>query len=217
VIADEVYEHMVYEGEMVRVASLPGMWPRTVSVGSAGKTFSVTGWKLGWAHGPRHLIKNCQVAHQHVLYVCPTPLQEAVARTTEKELDRLDSPSCYFSSISRDLGKKRDLLVDILRTAGMVPVVPQGGYFVLADWSPLAHRVDLSGEHDLQADYRFAKYLTKQHGLQGIPPSPFFSKENKGIAESYIRFCFIKTDEKLEQARSILSCWGTGNSHEIGH
>ena len=71
----------VFEGsEMVRMATLPDMWDRTITIGSAGKTFSVTGWKLGWAVGPQHLIRNCQVVHQNCVYTCPTPLQDAVAR-----------------------------------------------------------------------------------------------------------------------------------------
>ena len=80
-ISDDVYEHMVFDNaEMIRIATLPGMWERTVTIGSAGKTFSVTGWKLGWAVGPKHLIGNCQVVHQNCVYTCPTPIQEAVAR-----------------------------------------------------------------------------------------------------------------------------------------
>ena len=75
------YNMKVFEGsEMIRVATLPGMWDRTITIGSAGKTFSVTGWKLGWAIGPEHLIRNCQVVHQNCVYACPTPTQEVVAR-----------------------------------------------------------------------------------------------------------------------------------------
>ncbi len=80
-ISDDVYEHMVYDNnEMIRIATLPDMWERTITIGSAGKTFSVTGWKLGWACGPQNLLRNCQVAHQNCVYACPTPIQEAVAR-----------------------------------------------------------------------------------------------------------------------------------------
>merc|ERR1711890_183180 len=107
--------------------------------------------------------------------------------------------------MGRDLRKKRDRLAMILEEAGMVAVVPEGGYFILADWSPLADRLDLSQEDDPQADYRFAKYLSKSRGVQGIPPSPFFSTEHKYIAHNYIRFRFIKTDDKLEKAREILT------------
>jgi len=87
----------VFEGsEMIRMATLPDMWERTITIGSAGKTFSVTGWKLGWAVGPSNLIGNCQIVHQNAVYTCPTPIQEAVARGFELELARMDSPECYF-------------------------------------------------------------------------------------------------------------------------
>jgi len=207
-ISDDVYEHMVFEqSKMVRVATMPGMWDRTITIGSAGKTFSVTGWKLGWAYGPAHLIRNCGVVHQNCVYACPTPLQEAVARAFEVELGRLASPDCYFTSISVDLARKRDYVVEMLEEVGMSPVVPEGGYFIMADWSALAGKVDLSSETDPQRDYRFVKWLTKNRGLQGIPPSAFFCQEHKGIGEDYIRFCFIKHEDSLKKARSILTSW----------
>ena len=136
VISDDVYEHMVFDdNEMIRIATLPDMYERTITIGSAGKTFSVTGWKLGWAVGPEHLLWNCQVAHQNCVYACPTPIQEAVARAFEKELARLDSPDCYFKSIAVDLQQRRDLIASILTEAGLTPVIPEGGYFIMADWS----------------------------------------------------------------------------------
>ena len=188
-ISDDVYEHMVFDAnKMVRVASLPGMWDRTITIGSAGKTFSVTGWKLGWAYGPANLIKNCGVVHQNCVYACPTPIQEAVARGFEKEMGRLESEECYFRSISKDLASKRDFCVEMLEEVGMHPVVPEGGYFIMADWSSLTDRIDLSSESDPQRDYRFVKWLTKNRGLQGIPPSAFFCQEHKSIGEDYIRY-----------------------------
>ena len=136
VISDDVYEHMVFDqNEMIRIATLPDMWDRTITIGSAGKTFSVTGWKLGWALGPAHLLKNCQVAHQNCVYACPTPIQEAVARAFELELGRLDNPECYFRSIATDLQDRRDSIASFLLEAGLTPVVPEGGYFIMADWS----------------------------------------------------------------------------------
>jgi len=207
-ISDDVYEHMLYDGnEMVRVATIPGMWERTITIGSAGKTFSVTGWKLGWAFGPQQLIRNCQVVHQNCVYACPTPIQEAVARAFEKEMGRLDSPECYMKSISADLVSKRDFIAETLREVGMKPVIPEGGYFIMADWSDLADKIDLSSENDTQRDYRFVKWLSKNRKLQGIPPSAFFSQPHKHIGENYIRFCFIKHDNSLEKAREILRKW----------
>jgi len=207
-ISDDVYEHMIFDDrEMVRVATLPGMWDRTITIGSAGKTFSVTGWKLGWAYGPEHLLKNCQVVHQNCVYACPTPIQEAVARAFELEMTRLNTPDCYFKSISVDLAAKRDFLARVLTEVGMKPVIPEGGYFIMANWKDLADRVDLSSEHDLQRDYRFVKWLSKNRKLQGIPPSAFFSQAHKYIGEDYIRFCFIKHDESLKKAEEILTKW----------
>jgi len=207
-ISDDVYEHMVYDDhKMIRVAELPGMWDRTITIGSAGKTFSVTGWKLGWAYGPEHLVKNCQVVHQNCVYACPTPIQEAVARAFELEMTRLDSPECYFRSISVDLASKRDFIGRVLRDVGMKPVIPEGGYFMMANWKDLAHKIDLSSESDEQRDYRFVKWLSKNRKLQGIPPSAFFSQPHKYIGEDYIRFCFIKHDDSLKKAEEILTNW----------
>jgi len=207
-ISDDVYEHMVYDSnKMIRVATLPGMWDRTITIGSAGKTFSVTGWKLGWAYGPQNLIRNCGVVHQNCVYACPTPLQEAVARAFEKELGRLDDPQCYFRSISEDLKSKRDFVASMLADVGMKPVVPEGGYFIMADWSGLVDKVDLGSESDPRRDYRFVKWLTKNRKLQGIPPSAFFSEDHKSIGENYIRFCFIKHEDSLKKAKEILTDW----------
>ena len=160
------------------------------------------------------------MAHQNCVYACPTPIQEAVARAFELELKRIESPECYFTSISVDLQKRRDMIVNILEEAGLPPVVPEGGYFIMADWTPLSRsilrllkliitfllelctnaaflflveeKVDLSSENDAQSDFRFAKWLSKNKGLQGIPPTAFFSEPHKNIGENYIRFCFIK-------------------------
>ncbi|QQP35627.1 Kynurenineoxoglutarate transaminase 3like, partial [Caligus rogercresseyi] len=193
-ISDDVYEHMVFDdNKMIRMATIPGM-----------KTFSVTGWKLGWALGPQHLIRNCQIVHQNCVYTCPTPIQEAVARGLEREMERLESPECYFKSISRDLQEKRDYIARVLKDIGMNPVIPEGGYFILADWSAFKDKVDLSSETDKRMDYKFVKWLLKNRKLQGIPPSAFFIEDHKHIGESFIRLCFIKHNDSLQKAEEIL-------------
>ncbi|XP_043377018.1 kynurenine--oxoglutarate transaminase 3 isoform X2 [Chelonia mydas] len=102
--SDEVYEWLVYKGNKhIKIATLPGMWERTITIGSAGKTYSVTGWKLGWSIGPQHLIKHLQVVQQNTLYACPTPLQEALAQALWIDFKRMDDPDCYFYSLSREL------------------------------------------------------------------------------------------------------------------
>ncbi|XP_037078994.1 kynurenine--oxoglutarate transaminase 3-like [Pollicipes pollicipes] len=206
-VSDEVYEWMVFApAEHVRIAGLPGMWERTITVGSAGKTFSVTGWKLGWAYGPASLVRNMQVVHQNTLYACNTPLQEALARSFEHELSLMGQPECYFTSLAEELLAKRDFMARFLTDCGMTPIVPEGGYFMIADWTSLdKKKIDLSpyapGKPD---DHRFVYWLVHHHKLQGIPPSSFYSDEHKSLGENYIRFCFIKDDKNLEKAEGIL-------------
>lgn len=202
-LMDEVYEWLVYEPlSHIRVASMPRFWDRTVTVGSAGKTFSVTGWKLGWAYGPAHLLRPMQLLHQNTIYVCPTPIQEAVAIGFETEIARLGTEQSYWKELARDLKTKRDLLTRALVSADMGPTVPDGGYFMLADFSRL--KPDLSSETDQMLDYKFVKWLTKNHKLQGIPPSAFYSPPHKHLAQHLIRFCFIKRKETFEEAERIL-------------
>ncbi|KAH8337280.1 kynurenine aminotransferase [Drosophila kikkawai] len=207
-VSDEVYEWLVFDGaEHIRICTLPGMWDRTITLGSAGKTFSVTGWKIGWAYGPAQLIRNLQMVHQNSVYTCPTPLQEGVARSFEVELARLGKPESYFLSLPRELKQKRDYMAKFLSDAGMRPTIPEGGYFMLADWSPLANKVDLSSEPDKHRDYKFTKWMTKNMGLQGIPPSAFYSEPNKPLGEDFVRYCFIKKQENLDKAAELLAKW----------
>uniref|UniRef100_A0A1A9WRS4 Aminotransferase class I/classII large domain-containing protein n=1 Tax=Glossina brevipalpis TaxID=37001 RepID=A0A1A9WRS4_9MUSC len=207
-LSDEVYEWMVYDGnEHIRICTLPDMWERTITIGSAGKTFSVTGWKIGWAYGPSNLIKNLQMVHQNSVYTCPTPLQEAVARSFELELNRLNSAESYFHSLPAELRKKRDFMAQFLQDSGMKPTVPEGGYFMLADWTNLEKQIDLNSEPDKYRDYKFTKWMTKNMGLQGIPPSAFYGEPHKKLGENFVRYCFIKKQENLEKAAQLLKKW----------
>jgi kynurenine--oxoglutarate transaminase/cysteine-S-conjugate beta-lyase/glutamine--phenylpyruvate transaminase len=208
VVSDEVYAHQVFEPiKHIRICTLPDMWERTLTIGSAGKTFSVTGWKLGWTYGPKNLIRNMQLVHQNSVYTCATPLQEAVARGFELELERFNSSESYLNSLAVELKEKRDTMATFLTEAGFEPTIPEAGYFMIADWSHLADKVDLSNENDTLKDYRFTKWMTKNISLQGIPPSAFYTKENKKLGEDYVRFCYFKKDETLQQASDILKNW----------
>lgn len=128
---------LYFTNKCIFLATLPGMWERTITIGSAGKTFSVTGWKTGWAYGPANLIRNLQVVHQNSVYTCTTPIQEAIALGFEKEFPRLGQTDCYFVSLPKELEPKRNYMADFLREVGMNPTVPEGGYFMVADWTPL--------------------------------------------------------------------------------
>ncbi|XP_056647722.1 kynurenine aminotransferase-like [Diorhabda sublineata] len=207
-ISDEVYEWIVYKpNKHIRIATLPDMWERTITIGSAGKTFSVTGWKLGWAICPANLMKNLQTIHQTSIYTGVTPIQEACAVGFELEMERLGTDECFFVSLPKELEAKRDFMAKFLLDVGMKPIIPEGGYFMLADWTPLEGKIDLNSENDPEKDYRATKWMTKNIGLQGIPPSAFYGPDNKKLGENYIRYCFIKKDENLQKAAEILKKW----------
>ncbi|XP_035997475.1 kynurenine--oxoglutarate transaminase 3 isoform X2 [Fundulus heteroclitus] len=207
--SDEVYEWLVYKGHQhVKIATLPGMWDRTITIGSAGKTFSVTGWKLGWSIGPEHLIKHLQTVMQNTLYTCATPLQEAVAQGLLQNYKLMGQPDCYFSSLAAELEAKRDRLAAILQEAGMTPVIPEGGYFMLVDVTPLNQDLSHMGE-DEAYDYKFVKWMIQEKKLAAIPVTAFVGEESKKQFEKYIRLCFIKEDSTLEAAGNILRNWRT--------
>lgn len=205
--SDEVYEWLVYKGgQHVKIATLPGMWDRTITIGSAGKTFGVTGWKLGWSIGPEHLIKHLQTVMQNTLYTCPTPLQEALAQGLLRDYELMGHPDCYFSSLAVELEVKRDRLAGILRDVGMSPIVPEGGYFMVVDVTPL--NTDLSHMTDDEAyDYKFVRWMVKEKKLAAIPVTAFCGEASRSQFEKYIRLCFIKQDSTLEAAERILKNW----------
>ncbi|KAH3799290.1 kynurenine--oxoglutarate transaminase 3-like isoform X2 [Dreissena polymorpha] len=208
-IADEVYEWMIYRGHKhIKIATLPGMWDRTITVGSAGKTFSATGWKLGWAVGPQPLIKTLMVLHQNSIYTCPTPIQEAVAAGLDYEISVFeDEEKCYLKSLAlKELAPKRDALAQVLTEVGLTPTVPEAGYFMMADISKINVDIPDDGTDD-PFDFKFIRWMTKNKKLSAIPPTAFYSQEHKHLGEKFVRFCFIKKDETLEAAAKVLRDW----------
>jgi kynurenine--oxoglutarate transaminase/cysteine-S-conjugate beta-lyase/glutamine--phenylpyruvate transaminase len=141
-------------------ATLPGMWERTLTIGSAGKVFAITGVKIGWTIGPEELIRKCAIVHANSIYCCPTFFQEVVARCFERENNHLEHPDCYYKQLPRELLPKRDYLAKFLIDVGLEPVIPQGGYFILADISKLATQFE-TDEHECK-DVKFVKYLVKE-------------------------------------------------------
>jgi aspartate/methionine/tyrosine aminotransferase len=181
VVADEVYEHLVFEGEHVSIASLPGMWERTVTLSSLGKTFSLTGWKVGWAVGPAHLTDAVRAAHQFITFAVPTPLQHGAVAA-------LEAPAEYFIDFVAGYRRRRDVLVEGLAAAGFGVQPPQGTYFVLADHTPFGFADDVT----------FARHLTTQIGVGAIPPSAFYDDPDDGA--TLIRFAFCQPEEVLVEA-----------------
>ena len=182
VVTDEVYEHLTFDGaEHVPVATLPGMRERTLTISSAGKTFSTTGWKVGWVTGPAEAVAAVRAVKQFLTYVGSGPFQPAVAAG-------LGLADEVYSGLAASLAGKRDRLVDGLRRAGMAVSVPRGTYFVIADAAPLGATDALSFCHELPA----------RAGVVGVPVSVFH--DDVDAARTLVRFAFCKRDEVLDEA-----------------
>ncbi|GAB4551395.1 MAG: methionine aminotransferase [Anaerolineae bacterium] len=191
-ITDEVYEHLTFDHHLhTRLATLPEMANRAVSISSLGKTFSVTGWKIGWAVGAPELIESINRAHQFITYSVATPLQAAVAAA-------LSLPDSYYADLRLEFQRKRDYLLQILNNAGFEPSVPQGGYFVMANWRNVAPQT-------VQDDVQFAEWLIQEVGVACIPPSAFYREQDKHMVRHLARFALCKRDETLHAAAERLS------------
>ena len=188
VVSDEVYEHLVFDGEHVPIATLPGMAGRTVTISSAAKSFSFTGWKIGWATGSPELVAAVRTAKQFLTYVSGGPFQYAVA-------EALALPDRYFRDTAADLRAKRDLLADGLAKAGFAVYPPAGTYFITTDVRPL-------GEPD---GIRFCRELPQRAGVVAIPSAVFYDNREEGLSQ--VRFAFCKKEEVLRDALARLSRW----------
>ncbi|MGW1074011.1 pyridoxal phosphate-dependent aminotransferase [Streptomyces sp. NPDC002537] len=182
VISDEVYEHLVFDdAEHIPLASLPGMRERTVTIGSAGKTFSFTGWKVGWATAPAALVTAVRSAKQFLTFVSSGPFQYAIA-------EALRLPDDYFAGFRADLRAKRDLLATGLTEAGFTVYRPAGTYFITTDIRPL-------GETD---GFAFCHALPGRAGVVAIPNAVFY--DNRAEGTPFVRFAFCKRTAVLEDA-----------------
>jgi N-succinyldiaminopimelate aminotransferase len=186
VITDEVYEHLVFDdAEHLPLASFPGMRGRTVSIGSAGKTFSFTGWKVGWVTAAPDLVAAVRSAKQFLTYVSSGPFQYAVA-------EALALPDTYFEAFRTDMRAKRDLLATGLTEAGFEVFRPAGTYFITTDIRPL-------GESD---GFAFCRSLPERAGVVAIPNAVFYDHREAGAP--FVRFAFCKQTGVLEEAAKRL-------------
>jgi N-succinyldiaminopimelate aminotransferase len=179
VITDEVYEHLIFDGEHIPMATLPGMLERTVTISSAGKTFSLTGWKVGWVCAPAGLLRRVKSVKQFLTYVASGPFQYAIA-------EALRSDAEYYRAVAAELKAKRDLLTDGLIMQGFSVFVPQSTYFAT---------IDVGG--DAQS---WCRRLPASAGVVGIPTRVFYDTD----IDRYVRFAFCKKDEVLNKALSRL-------------
>ncbi|WP_394252421.1 aminotransferase class I/II-fold pyridoxal phosphate-dependent enzyme [Arthrobacter pityocampae] len=188
IVTDEVYEHLTFGAEYVPIASLPGAAGRTLSISSAGKTFSVTGWKIGWLSGPADLVAQVRTVKTFLTYTSGTPFQGAVAQG-------LALPDEFFAQVAGTLRKKRDLLGEGLRAAGFDVVEPQGTFFTMVDAAPLG----IEDATDL------ARRLPALIGVAAIPVAMFCHAEGAEHTRSMLRFAFCKKFDVIEEGAQRLA------------
>lgn len=188
-ITDEVYDRIVYDGHRhLPLATLPGMWERTLTINSTGKTFSMTGWKIGYAIGPASLNAALRAVHQFVTFASATPFQEAMAVAMESA-----AGDGYYAELTAAYTRRRDLLRGALEAAGLPTLPVAGGYFLMADIAPFGFADDVA----------FCRWLTGEVGVAAVPPSAFY--RDPANAPPLARFCFAKTDETLRRAAERLA------------
>ncbi len=190
IVTDEVYEHLVFGAPHTPIATLPGAAERTLSISSGGKTFSATGWKIGWVTGPAPLVDAVLTVKQFLTYVNGTPFQHAIAAG-------LALPDAFFTGIADTLRSKRDLLGDGLRAAGFDVSDPAGTYFTVADAAPLL------AEGEDAAD--FCRGLPERAGVVAIPLTAFASPANRSEYTSLVRFAACKRVEVIAEASARLA------------
>ncbi|CAH0477154.1 unnamed protein product [Peronospora belbahrii] len=200
IISDEVYEHIVFDGNKhIRIANMDGMWERTLTISSAGKTFSVTGWKVGWAIGPSNLIKGVCLANNWIQFSVATPLQEAVANMLELAENPYKEFPTFYAFVADQYKQKRDRLSRALMDVNIIPITPEGGIFLYSDISAVKVPKDFI-RTKMTYDWAFCRWLTIAKGVTAIPTSAFFCHANQTKGSRWARFAFCKTDEDIEEA-----------------
>ncbi|MFA5584068.1 MAG: methionine aminotransferase [Bacteriovoracaceae bacterium] len=182
VLSDEVYEFLLFDGaQHIPMATLNEMKERTITISSAGKTFGLTGWKVGWICANPEVSKACRLVHQYVTFSVTTPIQEAIA-------EGLKSLETYVPEFQARYQKKRDLFYKELTNLGFEFPIPRGTYFMMV---PIRNKTELK-------DVDYAMKLIRENKVATVPPSAFYMKSSEG--ENYLRFCFAKKEETLKEA-----------------
>jgi aspartate/methionine/tyrosine aminotransferase len=185
-ITDEIYEFITYDGvQHIPIATLPGMADRTITISGMSKTFSVTGWRLGYAIAAEDLMVSVRKAHDFMSVCAATPLQHAAIAALNLHDD-------YYAKMRADYTWRRDYMIEALREVGFKPVVPQGAYYTMTDFSAISDQDDIS----------FGLRMAKEIGVACVPGSPFFSRPE--LSKTIVRFAFCKKRETLELARERL-------------
>ena len=184
-ITDEVYEDITFGPDHLRLANFDGMWDRTLTLSSIGKTYSLTGWKVGWAIGPQELTRGVRAAHQFMTFTTPTPVQHGAVAA-------LRAPARFYHDLRADYLAKRELLVEALAATDLVPYPPAGTYFVMADHTA----------YGFADDRAFCLHLVETAGVAAIPPSSFYHRPEDGA--NLVRLAFCKDEATLGEAANRL-------------
>jgi aminotransferase len=186
-ISDEIYEHIIYDGQQhIPIATIPGMSDRTITINGLSKTYSVTGWRVGWTISPPSVTGAIRKVHDFLTVGAPAPLQAAGAVA-------LGLPDQYYGKMAAGYQRRRDMLVDILEKHHFTCYKPLGAYYIMTDISSFGFRDDVE----------FVRYLIKDIGVAGVPGSSFYKDPSKGRTQ--LRFCFCKKDETLFAADARLA------------
>ena len=192
IVTDEVYEHLRYDGAHTPLATLPGAGERTLTVSAASKTFSATGWRVGWVSGPPALIQGVCAVKTYMSHSAAAPLQHAVAQA-------LAFPPEFFRQLTEDYRRRRDVVVAGLREAGLDPAVPEGTFFAVAD---VSDHYAPAGASDAAG---LAEYWAREAGVVGIPVAAFAGERNRGLYTDWLRLAFCKRVDVLRQAMASLA------------
>ncbi|KAJ7499040.1 pyridoxal phosphate-dependent transferase [Mycena latifolia] len=203
VMADEVYDCLTFDGkEHVRIANLPGMWDRTVTVGSAGKAFAATGWRVGWLIGPASIIRPTLAATTRIVFCTNSPLQEAAAAGLEQAEQR-----GYFATQRAEYTARRAILTEAFDKLGLTYTLPEGSYFILLDISNVKFPEDYPFPPSVLGrgrDFKACWFIALEIGVSSIPVSEFYCEEHANIGEAYARFAFCKDTDTLQKAAERL-------------
>ena len=192
VISDEVYEHLIFDNKKhIPIATLPGMFERTITISSGGKSFNTTGWKIGWACAPAPLIAATRMAKQLFTFAGGSPFQPAIAAG-------LRLPDQYFQALASDLQHKRDVLMSALDACGLAPITPEGTYFITAD---------IRGRRPDGDGVAFCRELPLQAGIVAIPAAVLYDPRHESEGRHLVRFAFCKELTTISRASDQLKAW----------